>query len=110
VETRNDALRKTHGLVAGVSTAPPLTVARMAESGPTGRGAASESLAALRRFKRRLEIERSFIERTAGNRAADALALVAGKLLNVFQAVDAPAGDDRNLQFARKLDRGLDID
>src|SRR5271163_3761164 len=74
------------------------------------RGAASASLAALRRLKRRLEVERAFVERAAGNSAADPLALITGKLLDVLKAVDPPAGDDRDLQLARELDRRLDVD
>src|SRR5437870_4003905 len=46
-------------------------------------------LLALCRLERRLEIERAFVERAAGDRTGDAFALVAGEFLDVLQAVDA---------------------
>src|SRR5213593_3007642 len=73
-------------------------------------GRMNSALLALRRLERRLEIERAFVERAAGDRAGDAFALVAGEFLDVFQAVDAAAGDDGNLQLAGELDGGLDVD
>src|SRR2546430_3060437 len=70
----------------------------------------NSALLALCRLERRLEIERAFVERAAGDRTGDAFALVAGELLDVLQAVDAAAGDDGNLQLAGELDGGLDVD
>src|SRR5207247_4616207 len=73
-------------------------------------GRMNSALLALCRLERRLEIERAFVERAAGDRTGDAFALVAGELLDVLQAVDAAAGDDGNLQLAGELDGGLDVD
>src|SRR5438093_12313857 len=67
-------------------------------------------LLALCRLERRLEIERAFVERAAGDRTGDAFALVAGELLVVVQAVDDVAGDDGNLQIEGAIAGGSVVD
>src|SRR5438552_9815211 len=66
-------------------------------------------LLALRGFERRLEIERSLVQGTPCDRAADTFGFVGSELLDVLQAVDTAARDDRNLQLARELHRRVDV-
>src|SRR5215472_15768898 len=80
-------------------------------SHPRSRGPCSPltPLLPLRRLERRLEVQRSLVERTAGDGSGYTVGFEGSQFFDVLQAADAATGDDRDFELAGELDGGVNV-